>query len=53
MEFVQLNPGESAAANQHMIRDWREDPCAQFVLYVSQLLMEEAGAGAPEAATRR
>ena len=41
------------AANQHMTHDWWEDHRAQFVLYVSQLVIEEASAGDPEAATRR
>jgi hypothetical protein len=41
------------AANQQMTHDWWENHREQFVLYVSQFVVEEASAGDPDAATRR
>jgi hypothetical protein len=41
------------AANQQMTYDWWHDHRGNFALYVSQIVIEEASAGDPEAATRR
>jgi hypothetical protein len=41
------------AANQQMTHDWWHDHRANFDLYVSQFVIEEASAGDPEAAKRR
>jgi hypothetical protein len=41
------------AAHQEVTRQWWEQRRADFEIYVSQLVLDEAGRGAPEVAKRR
>jgi hypothetical protein len=41
------------AAHQEVTRQWWEERRADFEIYVSQLVVDEAGRGDPEAAERR
>ena len=41
------------AANQQVTREWWDDRRGEFELYCSELVVAEASAGDPEAATRR
>ncbi len=41
------------AANQLVTREWWDDRRGEFELYCSELVVEEASAGDPDAATRR
>lgn len=41
------------AANQQVTQDWWKDKRPDFDLYISQLVLQEASVGDPEAVTRR
>jgi len=41
------------AARQELTREWWEDRRSQYALYVSQVVIDEAGDGDPEAAIKR
>ncbi len=41
------------AANQQVTRDWWKDHRKEFDLYISQFVIEESGAGDPDAAKQR
>lgn len=48
-----LHSDPFVAARQQITREWWRDHAANFALYISQLVLDECGAGDPTAATER